>query len=326
MDNLEPKKLALIRILQIFEKYSDYDHPLTQEDIARHLEQDYGVAIERKAISRNISLLKEAGIDIESRRAGSYLDGRRFEDSELRMLIDGVLCSKYITAKHSADLIDRLCGLSNQYFRSHVKNIYSVNEWCKTENQALFYNIEIIDDAIEQGKQITFDYNKYGLDKKLHKSAFHTASPYQLLLHNQRYYLMARNEYWKDVVFYRLDRITNIQLIDQPLTPLQTVKGYEAGVDYKELATGLPYMFNDKPQPVEMIVAGYIIDQVIDWFGTDIRLQQLDGGKVRVSLKASLQAMGHWAMQYINHVEVIAPVELREKIREDLKKAQEKYT
>lgn len=325
MDNLEPKKLALIRILQIFEKYSDYDHPLTQEDIARHLEQDYGIAIERKAISRNISLLKEAGIDIESRRTGSYLDGRRFEDSELRMLIDGVLCSKYITAKHSADLIDRLCGLSNRYFRSHVKNIYSVNEWCKTENQALFYNIEIIDDAIEQGKQITFDYNKYGLDKKLHKSAFHTASPYQLLLHNQRYYLMARNEYWKDVVFYRIDRITNIRLTEQPLTPLQSVKGYEAGVDYKELATGLPYMFNDKPQPVEMIAEGYIIDQVIDWFGTDIRLQQLDGGKVRVSLKASLQAMEHWAMQYINHVEVIAPEELREKIRENLKKAQEKY-
>lgn len=325
MDNLEPKKLALIRILQIFEKYSDYDHSLTQEDIARHLEQEYGIAIERKAISRNISLLKEAGIDIESRRTGSYLDGRRFEDSELRMLIDGVLCSKYITAKHSADLIARLCGLSNRYFRSHVKNIYSVNEWCKTENQALFYNIEIIDDAIEQGKQITFDYNKYGLDKKLHKSAFHTASPYQLLLHNQRYYLMARNEYWKDVVFYRLDRITNIRLTDQPLTPLQSIQGYESGVDYKELATGLPYMFNDKPQPVEMIAEGYIIDQVIDWFGTDIRLQQLDGGKVRVSLKASLQAMEHWAMQYINHVEVTAPVELREKIQNNLKKAQEKY-
>ena len=325
MDNLEPKKLALIRILQIFEKYSDYDHPLTQEDIAQHLEQEYGIVIERKAISRNISLLKEAGIDIESRRAGSYLDGRRFEDSELRMPIDGVLCSKYITAKHSADLIDRLCGLSNQYFRSHVKNIYSVNEWCKTENQALFYNIEIIDDAIEQGKQVTFDYNKYGLDKKLHKSAFHTASPYQLLLHNQRYYLMARNEYWKDVVFYRLDRITNIRLADQPLTPLQMVKGYETGVDYKELATGLPYMFNDKPQPVEIIAEGYIIDQVVDWFGTDIRLQQLDGGKVRVSLKVSLQAMEHWAMQYINHVEVTAPVELREKIRESLEKAQKKY-
>lgn len=140
MESFEPKKLALIRIWQILKEYSDYDHPLTQDDVARHLESDYGIVIERKAISRNISLLKEAGIEIESRRAGSYLEGRDFEDSELKLLIDGVLCSKHITAKHSKDLIDRLCGLSNKYFRSHVKNIYSVNDWSKTDNQALFYN------------------------------------------------------------------------------------------------------------------------------------------------------------------------------------------
>ena len=86
------------------------------------------------------------------------------------MLIDGVLCSKYITAKHSADLIDRLCGLSNKYFRSHVKNIYSVNDWSKTDNQALFYNIELIDIAIEQSQRIAYDYNKIGIDKKLTQS------------------------------------------------------------------------------------------------------------------------------------------------------------
>ena len=80
MESFEPKKLALIRIWQILKEYSDYDHPLTQDDIARHLENDYGIVIERKAISRNISLLKEAGIEIESRRAGSYLEGRDFED------------------------------------------------------------------------------------------------------------------------------------------------------------------------------------------------------------------------------------------------------
>ena len=108
MESFEPKKLALIRIWQILKEYSDYDHPLTQDDIARHLENDYGIVIERKAISRNISLLKEAGIEIESRRAGSYLEERDFEDSELKLLIDGVLCSKHITAKHSTDLIDRL--------------------------------------------------------------------------------------------------------------------------------------------------------------------------------------------------------------------------
>lgn len=142
MESFEPKKLALIRIWQILKEYSDCDHPLTQDDIARHLENDYGIVIERKAISRNISLLKEAGAEIESGRTGSYLERRDFEDSELKLLIDGILCSKYITAKHSKDLIDRLCGLSNIYFRSHVKNIHSVNDWYKTDNQALFYNIE----------------------------------------------------------------------------------------------------------------------------------------------------------------------------------------
>ena len=213
MESFEPKKLALIRIWQILKEYSDYDHPLTQDDIAQHLENDYGIVIERKAISRNISLLKEAGIDIESRRAGSYLEGRDFEDSELKLLIDGVLCSKYITAKHSKDLIDRLCGLSNKYFRSHVKNIYSVNDWSKTDNQALFFNIELIDTAIEQKLRVAYDYNKIGIDKMLHKSSYYqVVSPYQLILHNQRYYLMAYSEYWGNMVFHRLDRITNMKL------------------------------------------------------------------------------------------------------------------
>ena len=116
MSGYEPKKLALLRIWQILKENSDCDHPLTQEEIGAYLERDYGIEIERKAIGRNLSLLREAGIDIESGRDGSYLDSREFEDSELHMLIDGVLSSRYITAKDSKDLIDRLCGMSNKYF------------------------------------------------------------------------------------------------------------------------------------------------------------------------------------------------------------------
>ena len=128
MPTLEPKKLALLRIWQILLKHSDYDHPLTQEDIIDYLYKEYGIEMERKAIGKNIADLRDAGIEIGSRRAGSYIDSRDFEDSELRLLIDGVLQSKHITAKHSKDLIEKLCGLSNKYFRSHVKNVYSVND------------------------------------------------------------------------------------------------------------------------------------------------------------------------------------------------------
>ena len=186
MDELEHKKLALIRIMEIFYRYSDESHPIKQDEIKEYLKRDYGIIVDRKTIGRNVSLLKESGLQIESTRAGSYIDERLFEDAELRLLIDGVLASKHITAKYSKDLIEKLCRLANKYFRSHVKNIYSVDEWSKSENRAVFYNVDVIDEAIESGKQVKFDYNKFGVDKKLHKTSTHFASPYQLILHNQK--------------------------------------------------------------------------------------------------------------------------------------------
>lgn len=326
MGCFEPKKLALIRIWQILKENSDYDHPMTQEDIATKLENEYGIVIERKAISRNISLLKESGVEIESRRAGSYLDRRDFEDSELHMLIDGVLSSKHITARHSKDLIDRICSLSNKYFRSSVKHIHSVNDWSKTDNQALFYNIELIDAAIEEGKQIHYDYNKYGIDKKLHKTSQQYVSPYLMILHNQRYYLMAYSEYWHNIVFHRLDRITNMTIIDRKATPIKNVPGYENGINYKELSSTMPYMYSDQPEHIDFISDEGIIDQIVDWFGNDVRIMKSnDEGKVRVSVKASPTAMEFWAMQYINHVEILSPEPLRIRMREVLNNGLKKY-
>ncbi|MBR4890691.1 MAG: WYL domain-containing transcriptional regulator [Clostridia bacterium] len=325
MDALEPKKLALLRILQILKTHSDFNHPMTQEEISRYLENDYGIFIERKAISRNLSLLKEAGYEIESGRNGSYLDSRELEDAELRMLIDGVLSSKYITAKHSKDLIEKLCNMSNKYFRSHVKNVYSINDWSKTDNQALFFNIELVDEAIDRKKQIKFDYNKYGLDKKLHRTTTHYVSPYQLILHNQRYYLMAFNERWKNMGYYRLDHITNMDITDDSLTPVTSVEGYKGGIDYKQISTALPYMYTDKPENIEMIADKCIIDQLVDWFGKDIIFTEINEKQIRVQLTASPMAMENWAMQYVKHVEVTKPEKLRNSIKEILNSAQEKY-
>ena len=177
MESLEPKKLALIRILQILEKHSDRDHHLKQEEIAELLDRDFGIVVERKAIGRNLSLLKEAGYDIESDRKGSWLDSRLFEDAELRMLIDGVMSGRHVTAAYTKQLIDKLCSLSSKYFRAHVKYVYSAEEWNKTENKAVFYNIDLADEAIESGKSLEFDYNKYGTDGKLHKRTVKRETP-----------------------------------------------------------------------------------------------------------------------------------------------------
>ena len=326
MEGLEAKKLALLRILQILHKYSDLQHPLTQEKIAYYLDSEYGIVIERKAISRNISLLMDADVEIGHCRDGYYLETREFEDTELKLLVDSVLCNQNITAKHSADLIEKLCKLSNKYFRSHIKNVYAVKDWNKSDNSALFFNIEMIDMAINEGKQVQYDYNKYGKDKKLHKSSFQRATPYQLILHNQRYYLMGYSEYWGNMIFHRLDRITNIKIYDAPAYPLKKVPGYESGIDYKKISTTMPYLHSDKPERVEMLADAWVIDQVVDWFGKDLAVRETDDPeKIIISLWANPYAMSLWALQYVNYIEVISPAHLRNKIREFLKSGLDKY-
>jgi len=327
MEGLENKKLALLRILQILQKHSDFQHPLTQEKIAEYLDADYGIVIERKAISRNIALLRDAGFEIGQCRDGCFLESREFEDTELKLLVDSVLCNQNITVSHSAQLIKKICKLSNKYFRSHVKNVHTVKDWIKSDNSALFYNIEVIDRAINEGKQVQYDYNKYGIDKKLHKSSFQRATPYQLILHNQRYYLMGYSEYWGNMIFHRLDRISNIKLYDAPGYPLRKIPGYEAGIDYKRLSTTMPYLHSDKPERVEMLADAWVIDQVVDWFGKDLAVRKTDDPeKIIISLWANPYAMSLWALQYVNYIEVISPEHLRNKIRDFLKIGFDKYS
>ena len=184
----------------------------------------------------------------------------------------------------------------------------------------------MVDTAIEEGKQLQYDYNKFGLDKKLHKSSFQRVTPYQLILHNQKYYLMAHSTYWGNMVFHRLDRISNMQFYDKPAKPIRDVEGYESGIDYKKIASTMPYMYTDEPERIQFITEPWMVDQVIDWFGKDIKIENSDDkNQVRVSLMASPYAMEHWAMQYLNHVEVIAPEHLRNKIKENLGNAFKKY-
>ena len=270
-------------------------------------------------------MLEVAGFEIETiNKKGSYLVCREFDDAELRLLIDGVLASTHVTAKHSKELIDKLCGLSNVYFRSHVKNIHSVNQWSKTDNNTLFYSISVIDEAIERGRQVVFYYNKYGMDRKLHHTSKPHVSPYQLILHNQHYYLMAFSEKWKNVTFYRVDRITDIRMSDEKATPMYEVEGLEHGINYREIATSLPYMFTDKIERVEFYASEGIVDQVVDWFGDNAQFEKLDG-RLKVTIYASPNAMEYWAMQYLNYVEVVHPQALRNKIKENLKLATAKY-
>ncbi len=322
---LESKKTLIFRIYQILEEYSNEKHPLTQQDIIDILLRDYGVECERKAVSRNISYLKEIGFDIESNKLGSYLATRQLEDSELRLLIDSVLGSRHINPTHSGQLIGKLIKIGGKYFKSHVKHVHSVNDWEKTSNKDFFLNVEIVDDAIEQGRKIKFDYNRIGLDKKLHVTEKHVASPYQMVLHNQRYYVMLKDDKRDNMSFYRLDKITNMEIINEVCTPLKSVKGYEKGINYRAISTSMPYMYNDEQKFVTLKCLNFMTDEICDWFGYDVVFKKLDEEHFSVTVKSSERAMLYWVLQYNTNVEVLAPESLRQQVKDTLKASLAQY-
>ena len=269
----ETKKLALLRILEILQRDTDSEHLLTHTEITEILLKEYGIEIERKAVGRNISLLLEADYDIVTTKRGVYLNERKYEPSEIRLLVDGILSSHHISVRHSKDLIEKLSTEENKYFKKNIKHIHAVNDFNKSENSEVFYSIDTVHEAIELGKMVEYDYNKYGSDKKLHKSSFQRISPYQLILHNQRYYLMGYSSYWRHMVYHRLDRITNMIVSEKKAVSIRKVEGFENGINYRNLTTAMPYMFSDTPEMIEMLAVDWIIDQVIDWFGKDIKIE-----------------------------------------------------
>lgn len=322
--SLEAKKTLIFRVYQILEKYSDEEHPLTQQQIIDRLQRDYGIECERKAVGRNISFLKEMGFEIESVKGGSYLASRSLENAELRLLIDSVLSSRHINPTHSTQLINKLIDLGGYNFKSHVKHVYSVKEWEKSDNKSFFLNIEMVDEAIENCKKISFEYNRVGLDMKLHPSLKHIGSPYQMLLHNQRYYVMMHDEQF-GMGYYRMDKITNMQVLDDVAKPLKSNEGYEKGIDYNSFSTRLPYMYSDEQVKVEIKCRNYFVDTLYDWFGADFKIKKVDDDNFIATIMASEKAMLYWVLQFNYKVEVLSPNSLRESVIKSLKTTLSKY-
>lgn len=320
------KKLMILYILEVLKRYSDENHPLLQNDIIQFIHMDYGMECERKAIARNITSLQEFGYDIAYEN-GYYLRERKFEDSELRLLIDSVLCSRQIPEKQGRQLIEKLSALSNQYFKKSLRHVCNISQMPHTPNRELFYTIDVLDDAIEQQKQVRFYYNKYGVDKKLHhvRDFKATVNPYQMVTANGRYYLIGNIQKFDNVVHWRLDFISEIEPLDSPAKPMQQVKGLEHGLDLpKHLAEHI-YMFSGESVHVKMRVKTVAISDVIDWFGTDITITPEDSENCIVQLTVNQNAMYYWALQYGDFVEILEPDGLKKWIKESNIKIGQNY-
>lgn len=342
MRNLKRKKLSFA-ILDILRKYTDEDHRLSQKDIIDILKTEYDMTADRKSVKRNITSLMEMGYEInfsEALRMFPNKDGvleesyilsdfwleREFTDSELRLLIDSLLFSKHIPYSQCKELVDKLGSLSNQYFKSQVRFISTLPETAP-KNKELFYTIEILDEAIAKGKQVGFTYNVYGTDKKLHpkRDLEYIVNPYQMVATNGRYYLIGNYDKYTDLSNYRLDRITGIRLLDTPVKPVRQVTGMENGLYLpKHMAEHL-YMFSGESVPVTFRMKKVILNDVIDWFGTEITFSDETEDEVTARVTVNWHAMRHWALQYCRHVRVLTPTDLTETVKHDLQGALDNY-
>ena len=345
---MQPKKLLIMNILDIVKKYTDENHRLSQKDIVDILDNEYDMKVDRKTVKRSLMNLIEVGYNIEysetlrmfknkqGKEEESYILSdfylnRDFSDGELRLLIDSLLFSSHIPYSQCKQLVEKLEGLSNIYFRSRVKHIRNLPENLPT-NSELFLTIETLDEAISKECQVSFTYNYYDIDKKLHprknsegEVREYIINPYQIVATNGRYYLVGNYDKYDDVSHYRLDRITNIKLLDAPVKPKRCVKGLENGLDLpKHLAEHL-YMFAGESVSVDFIAKRYIVNDVIDWFGKDITFSNPTDDEVTVTVKVNPTAMKMWALKYSRYIKIVSPQSLVDEIKEDIDFAKKNY-
>ena len=331
MDNFEPKKLLILRILEILTEYSDSNHKLRQVEIISLLKALYGIECERKAVARNIEFLQQAGYEIVTDKDGVYLAERRYEIGELRLLIDSVFCNMNVRGRSARGLIDKLSREGGKYFKSHTRHTLNLNDWQKEDRPDYFYNIELLCKAIEDGKQVEFYYNSYGVDKKLHHRSErkYVATPYQLFVKNNHYYVALNFNGHDNLAYCRVGKITELQVLEQDGKPISQVDGCACGINLGRLTTNpLPYLFEDEPRHIEFVTANGVsnmIDDVIDWFGKDVTITELPDGNYMFSLVASPWAMKYWLLQHGKYVKVLAPQSLVDSIKADIEAMQKLY-
>lgn len=320
------KKMLNMLILDILRTYTDQDHSLTQQEILKLLDQNYGMSCDRRSVKANVVALKELGYDI-SIENGYRLMSREFDDAELRILIDSVLFSKSISTRQAKDLIGKLRGLASNFFNAKVTHVSNLPDLSRTVNKQAMYDLDVLNDAIASKHKVSFIYNNVGTDFKLkpRKEDAYVVNPYQIVATNGRFYLIGNYDKYDNVSHYRIDRMTNVQELDERIKPMKQVSGLENGLNLPKHMAEHIYMFSGPSVMVKLKTTADMFTELVDWFGKDIVVREQAGEDILVRVNCNENAMRYWALQYGPYVEVLEPKSLRDKLREDISLMAEKY-
>ena len=305
------ERAITICLLEVLHEYSDYNHILSMSEIIGKIKNIYGLSPDRRTVYSALDTLVELGYEIsfyKENGKGYYLRDRQLEPSEAHLLSDAVCAFPFISEKQTAHLMKKIHSLVSAYERKQIKNLTVIRADQKTVNKNVFYNIEMLDEAIERKRKVTFDYHDYGTDKQLHKrrEKKYKVNPYGMVYSNEHYYLVCIMSRQQNVSMYRIDRIQNIEITDIELD--------EHDIDPHSIVRSAVYAYTGEAVDIEMLIEPKVLNDVIDRFGTNLAMSETEDGRIRVHIKATAMGMKYWALQYLVSVEIIEPKELRDEI------------
>lgn len=303
------EKANAICLLEVLREYSDAEHILPMREIIGKMQSLYGIKIDRRTVYGAVALLIELGYDIsiyEDNGVGYYLSSRELEQSEVLLLTDAVYSFPFIPAKQTEQLVQKLQKQLSVHQRKRYRYLTISRQDRKTDNRQVFWNIEQLDEAIAQKKKVRLGYLHYGLDKKQHETKTYTLSPYEMVYMNERYYLICVPDHAPNTRLYRIDRMKDIQILDDPRSEHVA----------RQEAQNAVYAYVGAPERIIMYCDRAILDDVIDCFGTEVQIRERDENTFTAGFTAPPRGVKFWALQYLPYVEVVEPAWLREEIVE----------
>ncbi len=323
------KKVSILCILKILQEHSDESHPLLQSEIVKKLHNIYDLDCERKSVAYNIECLQDFGYDIITvKNKGVYLGERDFEPSEVTFLIDAVFSSRTLSSKKAKDLADKVSNFLSNHQKKKYNYVYKSSEVNRTDNEQIFYNIDIINEAIEKGKQISFNYNKLGVDGKMSQRGegrTYIINPYFMVNSQGKYFLVCNYSHFNEIANYKLEYISNIKILDTPIRPVTELENYENGIDISKYINENIYMFGGKTITARFKVSGdYAINRIMEWFGDNAKITEQNGEYI-ATVTANENSLIYWSLQFSTNTELISPQETREKIKQEIINLNKKY-
>lgn len=269
------QKVKLLFLMDLLMQKTDLEHTISMKEILSELEKNE-ISGARKSIYSDIETLKEYGMDIEYRKEhpeGYYLSDRTFELAELKLLVDAVQSSKFITEKKSRSLIQKLGGLASDYEAKQLKRQVYVADRIKTMNESIYYNVDKIHSAISENVQITFEYTAWGMKRKLeliNKGKKYQISPWMLSWTDENYYLVGYDSMEGKIKHFRVDKMIHIDILADKRDGKEIFEKTDPSV-YSRNMFG---MFSGEEQMLDIRVPKRLLGVFVDRFGNEISVRK----------------------------------------------------